>query len=71
MEDDNGRFAKSPFSDKDVHRPLAQHDDVDGAFAWKEERAVSNSLTLQYDKVLFMLEPNEITAPRPPARDDR
>jgi alpha/beta hydrolase fold len=30
-------------------------------FAWREERTVSNSLTLQYDKVLFLLEPNEIT----------
>ena len=28
---------------------------------WREERTVSNSLTLQYDKVLFLLEPNEIT----------
>lgn len=32
-------------------------------FAWKEERTLSNNLTVQYDKVLFMLEPNEITRP--------
>ena len=29
-------------------------------FAWREERTVSNSLTLQYDKVLFLLEPTPI-----------
>ena len=63
MEDYNRRFAKAPFSDKDVHRPLAEDDDLDDAFAWKEERTVSNSLTLQYDKVLFILEPNEVTRP--------
>ena len=32
-------------------------------FAWKEERTLTNNLTLQYDKVLFMLEPNEVTRP--------
>jgi len=32
-------------------------------FAWKEERTLSNNLTVQYDKILFMLEPNEITRP--------
>jgi hypothetical protein len=63
MDDYNHRFAKEPFSDKDVHRPLAEDDDLDDAFAWREERTVSNSLTLQYDKVLFILEPNEITRP--------
>ncbi|WP_262031497.1 helix-turn-helix domain-containing protein [Microvirga sp. Mcv34] len=30
---------------------------------WKEERTVTHNLTLQYDKVLFILEPNEITRP--------
>src|SRR5205807_768923 len=38
-----------------------QGDDLTDVFAWREERTVSNSLTLQYDKVLFLLEPNEIT----------
>ena len=32
-------------------------------FAWKEERTLTHNLTVQYDKVLFMLEPNEITRP--------
>ncbi len=63
MEGYNRRFAKLPFNDKDLHRPLAAHDDIEDAFAWKEERTVSFNLTLQYDKVLVMLEPNEITRP--------
>ena len=63
LEDYNRRFAKDPYSEKDLHRPLGEHDDLDEAFAWKEERTVSSNLTLQYDQVLFLLEPNEITRP--------
>src|SRR3954453_4399832 len=63
MEDYTRRFAKAPFSDRDLHRPLNEHDDLDDVFAWKEERTVTDNLTLQYDKVLFILEPNEITRP--------
>jgi Winged helix-turn helix len=61
MADFNRRFAKTPFSDKDLHRPLTEHDELDDVFAWQEERTVSRSLTLQYDQVLFILEPNETT----------
>jgi len=62
MEQYNARFAKAPFDDRDVHRTLvAGHDDLDDAFAWKEERTVSVNLTLQYDQVLFILEPTGIT----------
>ena len=63
MEDYNRRFATEPRSDKDLHRPLAEPDQLDEAFVWKEERTVSNSLTLPYDQVLFILEPNEVTRP--------
>jgi hypothetical protein len=61
MADFNRRFAKTPFSDKDLHRPLTEHDELDDVFAWQEERTISRSLTLQYDQVLFILEPNETT----------
>jgi hypothetical protein len=40
-------------------RPLRAGDDLDDAFAWKEERTLSQALTLQYDKVVFILEPSE------------
>jgi hypothetical protein len=32
---------------------------LEDAFAWKEERTLSQALTLQYDKVIFILEPSE------------
>jgi hypothetical protein len=38
---------------------LRAGDDLDDAFAWKQERTLSRALTLQYDKVLFILEPSE------------
>ena len=59
----NARLAKPPRSDRDLHRPLRPTDDLDEIMAWREERTVSSSLTLQYDKVLFLLEPNAITRP--------
>ena len=63
MADYNARFAKPPFDDRDLHRSFSEHDDLDDAFAWKEERSVSANLTLQYDQVMFILVPNEITRP--------
>jgi hypothetical protein len=63
MEDFNARFAQPPFDTRDLHRPLAPHDDVDEAVAWKELRTLTYNLTLQYDKVMFILEPTEITRP--------
>jgi hypothetical protein len=41
MTDYNARFAKAPFDERDLHRPLAGDDDLDDAFAWKEERTLS------------------------------
>ena len=61
MADFNRRFAKAPYSDKDLHRPLSEDDELDDVFAWREERTVSRNLTLQYDQVLFILEPNATT----------
>ncbi len=46
MEGYNWRFAKEPSSDKNLHRPLGEHDQLDGAFSWKEERTVSNRCCL-------------------------
>ena len=59
IADYNARFAKAPANNKDLHRPLRAGDDLDDAFAWKEERTPSQALTLQYDKVMFILEPSE------------
>ncbi len=59
MADYNARFAKAPFNDKDLHRPMQPRDRLDEAFTWRAERTLSQSLTLQYDNILFMVEPSE------------
>ncbi|MBV8505355.1 MAG: ISNCY family transposase [Alphaproteobacteria bacterium] len=59
IADYNARFAKLPADKKDLHRPLHTRDDLQDAFAWKEERTLSQALTLQYDKVMFILQPSE------------
>ncbi len=56
----NDRFAKPPKSDQNVHRPLADYDDMDRAFSWQETRTVTRSLSVQYDRVVFLLEPTEV-----------
>ena len=61
LTDYNTRFGKEPRNPKNLHRPLSAGDDLTDVFTWREERTVSNSLTLQYDKVLFLLEPNKMT----------
>jgi len=62
MEQYNKRFAKDAKNPKDCHRPMAEFDDLDLVMSWQEARTVSSSLTVQYDKVIFLLEPNTITA---------
>ena len=61
LADYNARFGKEPHNPKNLHRPLSDGDELADVFAWREERTVSNNLTLQYDKVVFLLQPNEIT----------
>jgi hypothetical protein len=46
MADYNRRFAKPARNDKDLHRPFASQDDLDGSFAWRVERTVTQSLTV-------------------------
>ena len=59
IADYNARFATAPANNKDLHRSLHASEDLDDTFAWKEERTLSQALTLQYDKVMFILEPSE------------
>ena len=59
IADYNACFAKPPANNKDLHRSLRAGDDLDDAFAWKEERTLSQALTLQYDKVMYIREPSE------------
>ena len=58
----NAKFAKVPFNDKDLHRPMTAYDNLDTALCVKEARTVSNDLTIQYDRVRFILQPNDMSA---------
>jgi hypothetical protein len=60
MADFNARFGKEPRNPKDMHRPLAEHENLDGALCRKEVRTLSHALTLRYDKVLFILDPTDM-----------
>jgi hypothetical protein len=61
MEDFNAKFTKAPFNPKDMHRALTEMDRLDDIFAWQEERTVTNNLTLQYDRVVYLLAENGLT----------
>ena len=63
--DFNRRFARAPRVEKDLHRQLRPQDDLDSAFTWQAQRKVSKNLTLQYQRILFILEPNEVTSGLP------
>ena len=55
IADYNARFAKAPRNDHNAHRPLRPDENLDLIFAWREPRCVSKSLTIQYDKMLYLL----------------
>ncbi|PST24112.1 ISNCY family transposase [Mesorhizobium plurifarium] len=59
MADFNRRFGKAARNPKDMHRPFAAHENLDGAMCRKEIRKLSQSLTLRYDKVMFLLDPTD------------
>lgn len=59
MADYNRRFAKEPRHEFNVHRALDADDNLDLIFTWREPRRVSKSLTVQYDKTLYLLEDND------------
>lgn len=61
IADYNKRFGKPPRKPEDVHRPIAAHESLDGAMCHKVERTLSGSLTLRYDKVLFIIKPTALS----------
>ena len=56
----SARFARPAADSRDLHRPLAPHDDLGAVMVWRERRTVTAALTLHYNKALFILEPNGI-----------
>ncbi|ALF88332.1 Transposase [Ralstonia solanacearum UW551] len=55
LADFNLRFAKIPRSDFNAHRPVQPEEDLERIFTWREWRKVSNRLTLQYDRTLYLI----------------
>lgn len=56
IEDFNNRFSKPPRNDWNAHRPVRDDEILDMIFTFREKRKVSHSLTLQYDKNIYMIE---------------
>ncbi|CAM2178258.1 Integrase catalytic subunit [Paraburkholderia sacchari] len=52
----NARFAKPPRSDFDAHRPLRADENLDTVLTWREPRIVTKALTVQYDRVMYLLD---------------
>ena len=56
IEDYNKRFAKPAKHQQNVHRPVYEtQDELCDIFSWQLTRQVSKALTLQYDRVKYML----------------
>ena len=54
----NRRFAISPRSTVDAHRPLSPLDQLDRILCRKEERILSKNLTFQYHKAVYQIRTN-------------
>ncbi|MGR5066717.1 ISNCY family transposase, partial [Photobacterium sp. DNB22_13_2] len=60
IADFNRRFAKPSRFPKDMHRPVRESiEELDDIFAWQKLRKLTKSLTFQYDKVLYLIDPTE------------
>jgi hypothetical protein len=59
IEDFNRRFAKPPRNDWNAHRPVLPDEDLEKIFTFREKRKVSSSLTLQYDKTMYLIEDSQ------------
>jgi hypothetical protein len=56
MVDYNRCFAKTYQHDFDVHPPFEIDDDLTPMITWRKPRRVSKFLTMQYDKVHYVIE---------------
>src|SRR6202158_2093986 len=56
----NGRFAKLPARDKDLHRLLDPRQDLDEVLCWREQRQVSHQLVVNYSRMKLTLKPEGI-----------
>ena len=57
----NAKFVREPLTPTNLHRPLTERDQLEEIFTWQEERTVTNSLTVQCNRVVYLLEPTDVT----------
>ncbi|MUL01578.1 ISNCY family transposase [Aliivibrio fischeri] len=63
IDDFNRRFSKPANYPKDMHRKVRESsEELDDIFSWQETRKLSNALTFQYDKVVYLIENTEENA---------
>jgi hypothetical protein len=56
INDFNARFAVSPRSSNDAHRPLTSLENLSHILTWQEPRILSKNLTLQFKKVVYQIQ---------------
>jgi hypothetical protein len=56
IEDYNRRFGKLARDRHDAHRAVRKDEDLAAIFAWREYRKVTDSLTLRYERKMYLLE---------------
>ena len=56
----NAKFGKEPANPTDLHRSLTELDQLDEILSWQDERTASHRLTVQYDRVVYLLEPTTL-----------
>lgn len=60
ISDFNRRFARPAKYPKNLHRTVSESSpELDDILAWQTLRTLSKSLTFQYDKILYLVEPTE------------
>lgn len=52
----NNKFGKPPVSEHNAHRELLPHEKLEETFCWQEDRTLSNNLTFQYNKIMYLVE---------------
>jgi hypothetical protein len=56
VADFNRRFARAAASDHNAHRPIRDDEDLRQILAYRVPRKVTNALTVQYDRVMYLLQ---------------
>lgn len=57
-QDFNRRFAVTPRSSHDAHRPLLAKDDLERIFSHQEARTLTKNLTVQFEREIYQIQTN-------------